>query len=112
MTPERFNEIRQFYPLMSVVERISAIKECLDEIERLRPDALAMGMINELRENGRTSVTICCDDPGTENAEDASTVDIWGEWTNWSYRRFSGKDVLTALQKARDAMHEATKGAT
>jgi hypothetical protein len=79
------------------------------ELSKRISDAVAMGMIHDLRKGQGASVTIVCDNEEGTGA-DNNAVDVCGEWTDWKDKRFIGKDVRDALWKARSAMYEATEG--
>jgi len=71
---------------------------------------LMLKVINELREDEGSSVTILCDNPDFEGP--ANAVVCCGEWTKWKEARFSGETLDQALADALGSYHIARRGGT
>lgn len=63
----------------------------------------AWNLVESLRAPEGHTVTLICDNPDF-NGQPNSAVECCGDWTCWEERRFTGDNILEALQAARDAM--------
>lgn len=74
-------------------------------------NANIVAMINELRAEEGSSVTIVCDNPDFNDLPDRA-VDCSGEWTNGSEERFGGDTLAQALAAAVAAKRQRSKKVT
>ncbi len=63
----------------------------------------AWNLIDALRTPEGHSVTILCDNPDF-NGQPSYAIEVCGEWTEWTEKRFNGETMLEALGEAHDAM--------
>lgn len=61
----------------------------------------AWDLIESLRAPEGSTVMIICDNPDF-NGQPNSAVECCGDWTDWNERRFTGENVLEALQAAHE----------
>jgi hypothetical protein len=87
----------QFKILLSSLEAASGGAAC----KQVQHDVavLMIEVINELRSDEGSSVTIMCDNPDFNGAPDCM-VECAGEWTDWQPRRFYGDTLDQALAGA------------
>ena len=84
------------------------IAEAIEEWnKRAKPDP-RLALIEALRADEGSSVTILCDNPDF-NGQPNCAIEVNGDWTDWKDRRFTGDTVLDCLQKAHTAMLEAKR---
>ena len=57
-----------------------------------------LSMINKLREDEGSSVTIVCDNP--EFSGPACQIQVFGDWTNWVDQHIYGESIAECLKKA------------
>lgn len=65
----------------------------------------AWNLVETLRAPEGHTVTLICDNPDF-NGQPNSAVECCGDWTLWEEQRFTGDNILEALQAARAAMLE------
>ena len=51
-------------------------------------------LINQLRADEGSSITILCDNPEAIDAKEAAAIECNGWWTGWANKRFYGEDIL------------------
>jgi len=72
--------------------------------QRLANEALdIMCLINELRADEGSSVTLSCDNPEFTPNNDANHIEVFGDWTNWHSQHVYGPTLKDCLKKALDA---------
>jgi hypothetical protein len=59
--------------------------------------------IDYLRKNEGDSIEIICDNPEAESRDKLTAVDVTGDWTDYSPRRFYGPDPAGATRDAATA---------
>lgn len=62
----------------------------------------AWNLVESLRALEGDTVTLICDNPDF-NGQPNNAVECCGDWTGWDERRFTGGNILEALQAARAA---------
>lgn len=82
-------------------------KRKAEQLLQTVPDANCMAIINELRKEEGSSVEIFCDNSHRTVAAGADdgrcAVEVTGEWTSWSAKRFEADSIIGALQAAEIA---------
>jgi hypothetical protein len=83
------------------LERDTWKQDAMAMSERM-PDANCMGIINELREEEGSSVTLVCDNADF-NGKPNCLIQVIDEWTDWSEKDFTGDTLMESLVNARSA---------
>jgi len=75
-------------------------------INRMEMERTSMTLIDQLRFEEGSSVTIFSDNPDF-GADHTNKVEVISEWTGWEVKIFTGESVFECLDKAFNAMLKA-----